>query len=225
MGALRYKLTPEDCAFCDHIICAGFHAIKYHTLQVVEDLLDASIPGDFAECGVLFGAQPAIMLRSLLRRGIRDRKVHLFDSFQGIPRATEEDPPAQQAAYGMSTGVLISSGVSVSSIANTLNNLKLWGVFDPQLIELHPGWFQHTLPKANVGALALLRVDVDLYESTRAVYESLYSKVVSGGYVIDDDYGAPEERTACRRALENTIGCQNVLHVEGQETTAWWRKP
>lgn len=221
---LRYQLTPDDIAFCENVVCAGFHAIKFHTLQVVEDLLDDGVPGDFAECGVLYGAHPAIMLRSLLRRGIRNRKVHLFDSFQGIPRATKDDPQAQQDAYGLSTGVMESSGVSACPAVHVLRNLMQWGVYDRDLVVTHQGWFQNTLPITPPLPLALLRSDVDLFDSTKLVYQHLYGMVVPGGYVIDDDYGSPGDVTACRRALESVIGPQEVAHVGRQDTTAWWRR-
>lgn len=224
---MRYQLTMDDYAFCNTIVCAGHHEIKYHTCALVEDLLNEGVLGDFAECGVLFGAHPAIMLRALLRRGIRNHKVHLFDSFQGIPRATTDDPELQQATYGLSSGKMESSGISVSPVENTLNNLRKWGAYDAGLIEVHPGWFQDTLPAdaPKLGPLALLRVDVDLYESTRVVYEHLYPLVVTGGYIIDDDYGRHDgEAPACRRALESVIGSQSVVEVVGQPDTSWWRK-
>jgi hypothetical protein len=155
--------------------------------------------------------------------------VHLFDSFQGIPKATADDYELQQKTYGLSSGAMESSGISVSPVENTLDNLRRWCSYDPALIEVHPGWFQDTLPGAKVGPLAILRVDVDLYESTRVVYEHLYDKVTVGGFVIDDDYGSPSDYPACRRALEAVVkskhGPLKVAHVEGQDMTAWWRKP
>ncbi len=231
VAGCRYQLTVEDLAFCHTIVCAGYHDIKYHTLALVEDCLDDGVPGDFAECGVLYGAHPAIILRALMRRGITDRRVHLFDSFQGIPRATADDYELQRETYGLSSGTMESSGVSMSSVENTLNNLRRWGVGNADLIEVHEGWFQDTLPPSRerfiergVG-LAFLRVDVDLYDSTRVVYENLYGLVASGGYIVDDDYGSPLEVPACRKALESVVGPQTVRHVEKQDTTAWWRKP
>src|SRR3990167_9889425 len=49
------------------------------------------IPGDFVECGVFCGAQCAAMARAIMDAGDPTRKVHLFDSFQGIPRAGVHD--------------------------------------------------------------------------------------------------------------------------------------
>jgi hypothetical protein len=37
--------------------------------------------------------------------------------------------------------------------------------------------------------LALLRLDTDWYESTTVALEQLYSRLVSGGVLIIDDYG------------------------------------
>lgn len=228
----RYELTSDDLDFCHMIVCAGYHDMKYHTVAVMEDCLDDGVEGDFAECGVLYGAHPAIMLRALQRRGMTDRKVHLFDSFQGIPRATMDDHELQRATYGvLPAGQMESSGISVSTLQNTLGNLGKWGVYDARMVEAHPGWFQDTLPQVRERfrregvKLAVLRVDGDLYESTLAVYSNLYEFVSPGGYVIDDDYGGPQETAACRAALERVIGPQRVQHVEKQDTTAWWRKP
>ncbi len=224
---LTYQLTPADRAFCETVVCAGFHAVKYHTLQVVEALLDEGVPGDFAECGVLFGAHPAVMLYALKRRGIRSRRVHLFDSFQGIPRATLEDGGAHLGAYGLLGDKMESSGVSVSSVENTLGNLSKWGVYDAELVVVHPGWFEETLERAaqSVPRIALLRSDVDLYSSTRAVYQHLWNRVVPGAFVIDDDYGHHDGPvTNCRRAMEQLIGPQPAIEVAGQPDTSWWRK-
>ena len=48
--------------------------------------------------------------------------------------------------------------------------------------------------------LALLRLDGDMYSSTIQVLECLYEKLVPGGFVIVDDYGALEE---CAAAVDD----------------------
>lgn len=223
---MQYQLTAQDREFCEMVVAAGFHAAKYHTFALAEDCLAAGVPGDFVECGVLYGAHPAIMLYVLRKHGIRDRKVHLFDSFQGIPKATTDDNEYEQRYYGVSDGKMVSTGVSVSSVENTRSNLAKWGVFDPALVVFHPGWFEETMAAdANKPEqIALLRVDVDLYSSTHTVFSNLYNRVVPGGFVCDDDYGLHGPATACRRAMESVIGPQEALAVEGQLTTSWWRK-
>ena len=50
------------------------------------------------------------------------------------------------------------------------------------------GFFNDTLPGAGIVALSVLRVDADLYKSTRDVLHHLYPQTVGGGYAIFDDY-------------------------------------
>ena len=44
-----------------------------------------------------------------------------------------------------------------------------------------PGWFNETLPPAGLRRIAFLRLDGDLYESTRDAITALYPLVASGG--------------------------------------------
>jgi hypothetical protein len=52
------------------------------------------------------------------------------------------------------------------------------------------GWFDQTLPalREEIGAVAILRIDADWYESVRCCLENLYDQVSDGGIVIIDDY-------------------------------------
>src|SRR6185503_11900481 len=53
--------------------------------------LELGVPGDFVECGVFAGVQCAAMAKALMDFGARTRKVHLFDTFTGIPMAGPKD--------------------------------------------------------------------------------------------------------------------------------------
>ena len=59
--------------------------------------------------------------------------------------------------------------------------------------------FNDTLPDAGITALSVLRVDADLYESTRDVLNHLYTKLSAGGYAIFDDY---QNLKDCQRAID-----------------------
>ena len=61
------------------------------------------------------------------------------------------------------------------------------------------GWFRDTLPRAPLERLALLRIDGDLYESTRDALAALYPRLSAGGFVIVDDYGCIP---GCRQAVD-----------------------
>ncbi len=62
-----------------------------------------------------------------------------------------------------------------------------YGLLDDQVVFLQ-GLFKDTLPTAPVDALAVLRLDGDMYESTRDGLENLYDKLSAGGTLIADDY-------------------------------------
>ena len=48
---------------------------------------------------------------------------------------------------------------------------------------------ENDLRNAVKGDIMILRVDTDFYDSTLAILNSLYSKVVKNGFIIHDDYG------------------------------------
>ena len=56
---------------------------------------------------------------------------------------------------------------------------------DPRNYVIHKGWFQETVPDASreIGSLALLRLDGDLYDSIKVCLEGLYDHLVPGGFL------------------------------------------
>jgi hypothetical protein len=84
------------------------------------------------------------------------------------------------------------------------------------------GWFKDTLPTAPVGQLALLRLDGDLYESTRDALQALYDKVSVGGFIIIDDYFLP----VCRKAVQDFRAQRGITDeiLEIDWTGVYWRK-
>lgn len=172
-----------------------------NTVLLAERAIRDEVPGDMAECGVYAGAQPALMADAMMRlEPDGARRVHLFDSFAGIPEAGPRDDESITGCIGPSKlGRLISSGVSVCTLENVRRNMNIWGI-DPARLVYYKGWFQETVPAA-VGAitkLAVLRLDGDLYESTAVCLKYLHPLVQPGGWVIIDDYAL----TGCHRAVD-----------------------
>lgn len=69
-----------------------------------------------------------------------------------------------------------------------INNLQLFDVYPSDNVIITQGYFKDTLPHTSVKKIAFLRLDGDLYESTRDALQYLYDKVVPGGYIYVDDY-------------------------------------
>ena len=220
-------MTEDDVLYCDGVVCLGNAKNKYLTMTLAERALAEGIPGDFAECGVLSGGHPAIMARVLKTRNIRDRRVHLYDSFEGVPQPGPDDEEDYRKTYGVNPDRTrgIALGRCVGTVEQVRANMRTWNVPESSLV-YHIGWLQEMLPRQEIPKLALLRVDVDLYDSTTPIFKYLYPAMPSGAFVISDDWGEGPN-APCRLATIRALGgwVPDVTPVEGQPTTVWWRKP
>jgi len=169
---------------------------------LAESCIQNKTEGAFIECGVFCGTQIAAM--AFAAQQYKDnRKIHLFDSFEGIPQAGPNDDESITSCIGKGDGkgALITTGISASSVEAVKRHMHEWGIDNKQLI-YHKGWFQNTVPNAiknnQIEKIALLRLDGDLYESTKVCLKYLHPLVSKGGYVIIDDYAL----TGCRKAVD-----------------------
>ncbi len=182
---------------------------NYASLSNVYDLSTLvernNVPGSLVECGVWRGGCAAVMA-TVAARAKSHRKIWLFDSFEGMPEATQEDvgEEAKRLARGMMNGNLSPVGANVASVddVKTLFFKKLR--LQEKAVSIVKGWFQNTLPryKRQIGSIAILRIDGDWYESTKVCLEQLYDNVVKGGYVIIDDYGY---YPGCKKAVDQFV--------------------
>lgn len=192
-------------------ICGIAYSYKetvYDTYNQAKQLIEKNVEGVFVECGVAAGAQVFAMQVANEEYPVeKRRRIYGFDSFQGIPLAGAED--TEQPAIGAITHDkyapiserLVSSGVTVHTLDNVLQNLNTFFPQGAEEIIFHKGWFQHTVPyaPAYMDKIALLRLDGDLYESTMVCLEVLYPLVSVFGVVIIDDYGLE----GCRKAVHD----------------------
>ena len=180
----------------------------------------AGVPGAFVECGVWKGGAAGLLAAANLARGARRRHLHLFDSFDDMP---EPDPARDGGAalrefYDRSgrdpsrpfTGALTAVPGVYDAIGGPGSAAECERLIVGELgypapyLHVHAGWFQDTVAPAapSIGEIALLRLDGDLYASTRTCLEALYGQVARGGIVVVDDYGA---YAGCRRAVDEFL--------------------
>lgn len=145
------------------------------------------VAGDLVECGVFAGAQAAATALAVMESG-ESRRVHLFDTFTGIPAAGPHDREFIEAGH--------PAGLSACSIAQVRGYMDAWGI-PADLLVYHEGLFADTVPTADLGAIAMLRLDGDLYDSTKVCIEYLYPKLSKGGVLVADDFGL----SGCRKAV------------------------
>ena len=171
------------------------------TLQATYDLalnvMENHIEGHLVDCGVFAGSQCAAMVAAVdfQEGGTREslftkkRLVHAFDSFAGIPEAGRYDKEFIHHGH--------HPGLSACSLEDVQANMKAWGVPEGFLV-YHKGLFADTVPEAakTLGPIALLRLDCDLYESTKVCLDHLLPLVSPGGWVICDDFALSGHRRA-----------------------------
>lgn len=200
-----------------------------NTLELCQRAIMQGVPGDFVECGVFKGAHPAIMSRVLLDSGEDERRmVHLFDSFEGIQESGPRDDHTITDCIGVGQNRLRTTGVSSASAESVKEHLDRWGVYH-RGVKFWPGWVQHTLPgaaawfHANLRPIAVLRIDVDVYEATRTVLRYLEPCVPVGGFIIVDDYALTGCRAACDDHYRDRSAVR-VTKIDGGGGPVWWRK-
>jgi hypothetical protein len=164
------------------------------------------VPGAIVECGVWKGGSMMAAALTLLRLGVSDRDLYLFDTFQGMPPPTQEDVFAAYDGYNpmrhwrrraRGGGPAESTWHYVA--ASDVRAAVLSTGYPGERVHLVEGRVEETLPAQAPGAIALLRLDTDWYESTRHELETLYPRLSPGGVLILDDYGHYE---GARRAVD-----------------------
>jgi O-methyltransferase len=156
------------------------------------------VKGDIVECGVAAGSNAAALFKGYAENAFffdQERKLHLFDSFTGIPLCGPEDVEFLAAKH--------PAGLTAHSQAEVARNMAEWGIPSDVLV-YHPGMFETTVPAwaATKPKIAVLRLDGDLYESTKVCIEHLFPLVVPGGYIIVDDW----DLSGARKAILETVG-------------------
>jgi O-methyltransferase len=183
----------------------------------VQTVLREEVPGDLIETGVWRGGAVMLMKGILNASGSLDRRVFVADSFQGLPPPDPEKYPADEGDDHHRFRNYL--GVSRRQVEESF---RRYGLLDDKVVFLE-GWFKDTLAGAPIDKLAILRLDGDMYESTRDALHALYPKLQPGGFCIVDDYSHP----ACRQAVDDYFRAHG-LHVAVTQidwSGAYWRKP
>jgi O-methyltransferase len=165
----------------------------FDNLQLAEQV--AHIPGCVVECGVWRGG----MIAGLVSVLGPSRRYYLFDSFAGLPPATEIDGPAALAWQKNPDGQHYHDNCSAAP-HHAEQAMRLAGA---QSYTLVPGWFNTTVPTfVPPEPIALLRLDGDWYDSTLTCLEGLFHHLAPGGLLLIDDYYTWD---GCSRAVHDFL--------------------
>ena len=132
--------------------------------QVVDSKKDEimELGGQILDLGVYKGGSTRTLARTY-----PDRTVHGFDSFEGLP---DDWSHALKGHFG--------------EIKGALPNM-------PGNVRLYKGWFDETLPlwfeQHRDAPISLLRVDCDIYSSTKTIFDVLGPLIVPGTWILFDE--------------------------------------
>jgi hypothetical protein len=126
------------------------------------------LPGDMAEVGVYRGGSARVLCEV---KGLR--RLHLFDTFEGIPGADARVDRHHAGDY---------ADTSIDRVRTYLQE------FDGVLF--YKGRFPDTAqPLAEQGTrFSFVHLDVDVYESTRSALEFFIPRLVPGGILVSHDF-------------------------------------
>lgn len=167
-----------------------------------------SIPGDVVECGVWRGGSMMAVAQTLLDLGDL-RRLHLFDTFDGMPPPAEidRDRTGSAAADLMASSDKETSSVwARSPLDEVRRNLRGTG-YPEELVQFVVGRVEETVPARAPDTIAILRLDTDWYESTRHELVHLFPRLSVGGVLIIDDYGHWE---GARKAVDEYLAESGV---------------
>ncbi len=143
----------------------------YNIWMQINRILHEEIPGDFAELGVYKGTTARI-----IHLCATDRKLHLFDTFEGFPSEDLKNETGKAAGY-----------TSRHFADTSLEKVKKY-LGKHENIVFHAGYFPETTKGLENESYAFVNIDVDLHDPTLAGLEYFYPRLSPGGIILVHDY-------------------------------------
>ena len=136
----------------------------------IERLKKEKVIGSFAELGVYKGDSA-----NIIHLMDSTRNFHLFDTFEGFQQEDLDIETGKAATYTTHN----FADTSIERVKKKLISDKFF---------FHKGYFPDTTHDINDEKFALVNMDVDLYNPTKAGLEYFYPRLSPGGVIIVHDY-------------------------------------
>ncbi|MBR3414856.1 class I SAM-dependent methyltransferase [Candidatus Saccharibacteria bacterium] len=149
--------------------------------KIILDLAEKAlkVEGDFVELGCYKG-DTSILLQKLLHQNGFDRRLFLYDSFEGLPEKTREDSSA--AGDNFKKGELLVTKKEV------VRRFKKAGLPVPKIKK---AFFEDLAPNDLPERIAFAFLDGDLYGSIKTSLELVLPRLTKNAVLIVHDYNNP----------------------------------
>ena len=163
------------------------------------------LEGDVCEFGVAQGATSALIANEIRET---NKKLWLFDSFEGLPRPTEQDILIDDifnlGSIEKYQGLMASGQDQVTGRLNAIN-------FPFDRVQIVPGFIEKTAQSASLPKqVCFAYVDFDFYEPIKIALELLESRLPIGGVMIVDDYGFFSE--GAKTAVDEFVAARELCY-------------
>jgi len=209
------KYDSAENTLKDNMLCMEQAINIYHLLS---QTLAAGVPGDVVELGCFKGTT-SLLIQMTLDQNKSEKRLHVYDSFEGLPELSEKDISVQTGKGSMKT-------TEDSLVEN-------FATYNVRLPEIHAGWFKDTLPSGLPQQISFAHLDGDLYSSIMESLMNVYPKLSKGAVVVIDDYCDPYVyemnhlypgvKKACDEFFADKPEKVNVL-IAGCKTHGYFRK-
>jgi O-methyltransferase len=167
-----------------------------------------SLQGDIAELGSYKGGSAKLLSKAIGH----SRKVHVFDTFEGVPRELTdskidyvmEDHPHLNINWA---GGVYQGGEWAASYNDVVNFLR-----DCPSITIHKGMVPDTLQEVADETFCFVYLDMDIYQPTLDALRFFWPRLVSKGVVMLDDYGHLQGVTDAIDRFAEEVGV-NIIHT------------
>jgi O-methyltransferase len=143
----------------------------------VRQVLTFDVPGDLVELGCNAGGT-TVFLQMLIDEFAPLRKLHAYDSFEGLPAPCDLDLNEGKPH--------LREGQCKATVKDFLATFERWNVRPPIM---HKGWFSETLSDQLSDRIAFGYLDADFYESTLTCLKCVWPRLSRHGLLLVDDYG------------------------------------
>lgn len=183
----------------------GFHEIysqcKAYTMtspermfalyKAIEYIVKANINGDVVECGVWKGGSCMLSALALMKMKAIDRKIYLYDTYEGMSKPTDEDidicGSLAQTSWKQHQKEQTNDWC-YASLGEVQRNMYSTGYPYENIIFIK-GKVEETIPRTIPESISLLRLDTDFHSSTHHELDYLFPRLSTNGVLILDDYG------------------------------------
>lgn len=198
----EYKEFEDIYNFCKPYTMTSVERM-YALYKATEYIIKNNIPGDFVECGVWRGGSSLLIIKTLQKFNVTNRKIWLFDTFDGMSNPTDNDKDfSNKTAETLLRQEKKNNNSYIwayATLEDVQTNINL-AAYPSNLVNYIKGKVEDTLPKKKYfDSCALLRLDTDWYESTKIELEYFYPLLINKGVLIIDDYGHWQ---GCRKAVD-----------------------